>query len=97
MEEGAGQLLTQLLLFLNYPACLQAAADLGPIDVALPGEPGEEIGNAFENADKALQRYLNGTKDTSALAKKDSTSDSTSSVLNQNALLRVSSGDRGLV
>ncbi len=48
-----------------------------------------ELGNAFENADKALQRYLNGTKDTSALAKKDSTSDSTSSVLNQNALLRV--------
>ncbi|MDP4131008.1 MAG: protein translocase subunit SecDF [Bacteroidota bacterium] len=48
-----------------------------------------ELTNDIENADKVLQKYLNGIKDSSALAKTDSTADSTSSAMNQNPLLRL--------
>ena len=45
-----------------------------------------ELSNAFQNSDKILQKYLNGVKDSSLLAKQDSTSDSTTSALNRNPL-----------
>ncbi|HEX3080640.1 MAG TPA: protein translocase subunit SecDF, partial [Puia sp.] len=45
-----------------------------------------ELSNAFQNADKILQKYLNGIKDSSLLAKQDSTADSTTSALNRNPL-----------
>ncbi len=48
-----------------------------------------ELTNAFQNADKTLQRYLNGVRDSASLSKVDSTADSTAGTLNQNALLRV--------
>ena len=40
-----------------------------------------ELSNAFQNADKVLQKYLNGVKDSALLAKQDSTADSTTSAL----------------
>ncbi|MFI5152496.1 MAG: protein translocase subunit SecDF [Chitinophagales bacterium] len=49
-----------------------------------------ELANGIQNADKALQNYLNGVKDTSSLVKSDSTSkDTVGSALNQNPLFRV--------
>jgi SecD/SecF fusion protein len=47
-----------------------------------------ELQNSIVSADKALQNYLNGTKDTSTAAKSDSAkTDTSSSALNQNPLL----------
>jgi len=43
-----------------------------------------ELSNSLQNADKILQKYLNGVKDSSLLAKQDSASDSTA--LNRNPL-----------
>jgi SecD/SecF fusion protein len=43
-----------------------------------------ELSNSLQNADKILQKYLNGVKDSSLLAKQDSASDS--SALNRNPL-----------
>jgi SecD/SecF fusion protein len=45
-----------------------------------------ELSNGVQNADKILQKYLNGVKDSALLAKQDSTADSTSSVINKNPL-----------
>jgi SecD/SecF fusion protein len=45
-----------------------------------------ELSNALQNADKILQKYLNGVKDSALLAKQDSTSDSTATALNRNPL-----------
>jgi SecD/SecF fusion protein len=45
-----------------------------------------ELSNSLQNADKALQKYLNGSRDSASLSKTDSATDSTSSVLNQNPL-----------
>ena len=45
-----------------------------------------ELSNALQNADKILQKYLNGTKDSALLAKKDTTADSLGSALNRNPL-----------
>ncbi len=48
-----------------------------------------DLQNSVINADKTLQNYLNGVKDTALTAKHDSTaSDTTTSALNQNPLLR---------
>ncbi|HLX93594.1 MAG TPA: protein translocase subunit SecDF, partial [Puia sp.] len=47
-----------------------------------------ELQNSVVSADKALQNYLNGVKDTSALGKTDTTKvDTSASALNQNPLL----------
>jgi SecD/SecF fusion protein len=47
-----------------------------------------DLQNSFLGADKALQNYLNGVKDTSTVAKNDSTkADTTTSALNENPLL----------
>ncbi|HLY72254.1 MAG TPA: protein translocase subunit SecDF [Puia sp.] len=47
-----------------------------------------ELQNSFLGADKALQNYLNGVKDTATVAKNDSTkADTTTSVINENPLL----------
>ena len=43
-----------------------------------------ELSNSLQNADKILQKYLNGVKDSSLLAKQDSAADSTA--LNRNPL-----------
>jgi len=48
-----------------------------------------ELSNSLQNADKTLQKYLNGVKDSATLAKKDSTTDSTSDALNRNPLVRI--------
>jgi SecD/SecF fusion protein len=48
-----------------------------------------ELSNSLQNADKTLQKYLNGVKDSATLAKKDSTADSTSDALNRNPLIRI--------
>ena len=45
-----------------------------------------ELSNSMQNADKILQKYLNGVKDSASLAVKDSTADSLSSALNRNPL-----------
>ncbi len=45
-----------------------------------------ELSNALQNADKILQKYLNGIKDSATLAIKDSTADSLTSALNRNPL-----------
>jgi SecD/SecF fusion protein len=46
-----------------------------------------ELSNAFQNADKILQKYLNGARDSASLSKTDSTSDSTANnALNQSPL-----------
>jgi SecD/SecF fusion protein len=46
-----------------------------------------ELANALQNADKSLQRYLNGTKDSATIAKTDSTADSSEvNALNRNPL-----------
>ena len=64
---------------------LQSAAHLQFWEVYNEGE----LERSFINADKALQNYLNGSRDTS-LAKLDSASkDTTTSALNQNPLFRV--------
>jgi SecD/SecF fusion protein len=44
-----------------------------------------ELSNALQNADNILQKYLNGVKDSSLLAKRDTTADSTNA-LNRNPL-----------
>ena len=46
----------------------------------------QELSNSLTNADKVLQKYLNGEKDSATLAKQDSTADSLSSALNRNPL-----------
>jgi SecD/SecF fusion protein len=46
----------------------------------------QQLGNALTNADKILQKYLNGVKDSATLAKRDSTEDSTSNALNSHPL-----------
>jgi SecD/SecF fusion protein len=46
----------------------------------------QQLGNALTNADKILQKYLNGVKDSATLAKRDSTEDSTTSALNSHPL-----------
>jgi SecD/SecF fusion protein len=46
----------------------------------------QELSNALQNADKILQKYLNGVKDSALLAKQDSTADSTASTLNSHPL-----------
>jgi SecD/SecF fusion protein len=46
----------------------------------------QELSNALQNADKILQKYLNGVKDSALLAKQDSTADSTTSTLNSHPL-----------
>ncbi len=48
-----------------------------------------ELSTSLQNADKTLQKYLNGVKDSATLAIKDSTSDSTSDALNRNPLVRI--------
>ncbi len=48
-----------------------------------------ELSNSLQNADRTLQKYLNGVKDSATLAKKDSTTDSTSDALNRNPLVRI--------
>jgi SecD/SecF fusion protein len=48
-----------------------------------------ELSNSLQNADKTLQKYLNGVKDSATLAKKDSTADSTTDALNRNPLVRI--------
>ncbi len=48
-----------------------------------------ELSNAMQNADRVLQRYLNGVKDSALLSKQDSTSDTTAGALNRNALVRI--------
>ncbi len=48
-----------------------------------------EISNPLQNADKILQKYLNGVHDSASLAVQDSTADSSASVLNKNPLLRI--------
>jgi SecD/SecF fusion protein len=45
-----------------------------------------ELSNSMQNADKILQKYLNGIKDSASLAAKDSTADSLTSALNRNPL-----------
>lgn len=46
-----------------------------------------DLGSSLSNADKALQNYLNGSKDSAAIAKVDSTADSsTVNALNRNPL-----------
>ena len=45
-----------------------------------------ELSNSLQNADKILQKYLNGVKDSASLAIKDSTADSTETALNKNPL-----------
>ena len=46
-----------------------------------------ELSNALTNADKVLQKYLNGVKDSAILAKQDSTADSAAvNALNRNPL-----------
>jgi SecD/SecF fusion protein len=45
-----------------------------------------ELSNAMQNAEKVLQKYLNGVKDSALLAKQDSTADSTTNALNRNPL-----------
>src|SRR5580704_6129447 len=48
-----------------------------------------DLQNSIVSADKSLQNYLNGVKDTATLSKNDSTkNDTTTSALNQNPLLR---------
>jgi SecD/SecF fusion protein len=44
----------------------------------------QELQNSLLNADKVLQKYLNGIKDSAALARQDSSADSTTSALNRN-------------
>jgi SecD/SecF fusion protein len=46
----------------------------------------QELSNGLQNADKVLQKYLNGVKDSALLAKQDSTTDSTASTLNSHPL-----------
>ncbi len=46
----------------------------------------QELSNSLTNADKVLQKYLNGEKDSATLAKQDTTADSLSSALNRNPL-----------
>ncbi|HTS45221.1 MAG TPA: protein translocase subunit SecDF [Puia sp.] len=49
-----------------------------------------ELATSIQNADKALQNYLNGVKDTALIAKSDSSKkDTLTSALNQNPLFRV--------
>lgn len=49
-----------------------------------------ELATPIQNADKALQNYLNGVKDTATVAKTDTTKkDTTASALNQNPLLKI--------
>ena len=45
-----------------------------------------ELSTDFQNADKILQKYLNGVRDSASLAKIDSTADSTATAMNQNPL-----------
>ncbi len=46
-----------------------------------------ELSTSFENADKVLQKYLNGVRDSASLSKKDSATDTTGmSARNQNPL-----------
>jgi SecD/SecF fusion protein len=46
----------------------------------------QELSNSLQNADKVLQKYLNGVKDSALLAKQDSSADSTASALNSHPL-----------
>ncbi len=46
----------------------------------------QQLGNSLTNADKILQKYLNGVKDSATLAKRDSTEDSTTNALNSHPL-----------
>ncbi|HEY4877379.1 MAG TPA: protein translocase subunit SecDF [Puia sp.] len=63
---------------------LQSTANLQFWEVYNVGE----LQNSFLGADKALQNYLNGVKDTSTVAKNDSSkADTTTSALNENPLL----------
>jgi len=48
-----------------------------------------EIATPLQNADKALQNFLNGAKDTASVASDSSKKDTTASLLNQNPLFRV--------
>ena len=65
---------------------LQSSANLQFWEVYNIGE----LANSIQSADKALQNYLNGVKDTSTQSKTDSASkDSVGSALNQNPLFRV--------
>ncbi|PWT73587.1 MAG: protein translocase subunit SecDF [Bacteroidetes bacterium] len=66
----------------NY---LQSTANLQFWEVYNIGE----LATSFQNADKALQNYLNGNKDTSSLKKDSASKDSVASLLNQNPLFRV--------
>ncbi len=67
----------------NY---LQSTANLQFWEVYNLGE----LAAPLQNADRALQNYLNGEKDTATTAKNDSTKkDTVGSALNQNPLLRV--------
>jgi SecD/SecF fusion protein len=45
-----------------------------------------DLSNSLQNANKILQKYLNGVKDSASLARQDSTADSVSSALNRNPL-----------
>jgi SecD/SecF fusion protein len=45
-----------------------------------------DLSNSLQNANKILQKYLNGVKDSASLAKQDSTADSLSTALNRNPL-----------
>ena len=65
---------------------LQSTANLQFFEVYNVGE----LTTSIERADKSLQNYLNGTKDTATVAKNDTTkNDTTASALNQNPLFRI--------
>jgi SecD/SecF fusion protein len=48
----------------------------------------DELSNSFVGADKAMQNYLNGVKDTSTVKNDSTKADTTTSALNENPLLR---------
>lgn len=48
-----------------------------------------DLSTDFQNADKILQKYLNGVRDSAALVKADSTADSTATAMNENPLVRL--------
>ena len=65
---------------------LQSTANLQFFEVYNVGE----LSTSVQNADKALQNYLNGIKDTSTIVKNDSTQkDTVGTALNQNPLFRL--------
>jgi len=65
---------------------LQSTANLQFFEVYNVGD----LSTSIQNADKALQNYLNGVKDTSTVAKNDTTKNDTSATaLNSNPLFRV--------